>query len=90
MSQIDEIAPVAPEKMVVQYCFQIFNPLIIINHLAGRQVQIYFPAYDFAENNLVLWNDAALISPLHQQAVFTAYPASCRCIKNPLYLIGQS
>ena len=70
MLQIDKIAPMAPVKTVVQLCFQIFNPFIIINNLAGSQVQIYFPVYDLTEDNLILCNDAPLISLLHQQAVF--------------------
>ena len=36
MFQIDEIAPVTPEKMAVQFRFQIFDPIIIINNLAGN------------------------------------------------------
>ena len=56
--------------MAVQFRFQIFDPIIIINNLAGNQVQIYFPVYDLAKNNLILPDDASLISLLHQQAVF--------------------
>ena len=59
-----------PEKMAAQLCFQIFDPLIIINNLSRSQVQIYFSVYDLAKNNLTLWDDAPLISLLHQQAVF--------------------
>ena len=70
MFQIDKIAPVASVKTVIQLCFQIFNPFIIINNLSGSQVQIYFPVYDLAKDDLVLPDDTPLVSLLHQQAVF--------------------
>ena len=79
-----------PVKTVVQLCFQVFNPFIIINNLAGSQVQIYFPVYDLTEDDLILLDDAPLISLLHQQAVFAGVlygsVKALHCLFKPFFI----
>ena len=68
---MDQVTPMTAKKTMVQLFFQIFDPVIIINHLRRYQMQIDLSVDDLTKNNIHDRNNTALISLLNKQIFLT-------------------